>query len=63
MFAKRVVVGLAFVLACVGSGILAMSSASATDLYWDSNGVTDGFGATNGTWGTSAGRILGLLGS
>ncbi|MFU8892450.1 MAG: beta strand repeat-containing protein [Luteolibacter sp.] len=41
-------------LTAIGSSMLAISSASANDLYWDSNGDTLGFGNTNGTWGTSA---------
>jgi len=34
--------------------IVTQSTASAADLYWDSNGNTAGFGNTTGTWGTSA---------
>lgn len=33
--------------------LLSGQAARATDLYWDSNGTTDGSGAPTGTWGTS----------
>ncbi len=35
------------------STLLAIPTAHADTLYWDSNGATAGFGAANGTWGTS----------
>jgi fibronectin-binding autotransporter adhesin len=40
-------------LLAIGSSMLAISSASAQQLYWDSNGATAGFGTTTGIWGTS----------
>jgi fibronectin-binding autotransporter adhesin len=35
------------------STLLAASSANADDYWWDSNGVTAGFGSNDGTWGSS----------
>jgi autotransporter-associated beta strand protein len=53
MFAMRSHLVVALFLACTIGAMLANSSASAATYYWDSNSTTPGFGAANGTWGTS----------
>jgi hypothetical protein len=40
-------------LALAGSSLLAISSASATTLYWDVNGTADGFSTVVQTWNTT----------
>lgn len=40
-------------LAAIGAASITISSATAVDYWWDTNGATGGFGNTNGTWGTS----------
>lgn len=40
-------------IAVVGNFVLGISSASAADVYWDTNGTTTGFGTASGTWGSS----------
>ncbi len=41
---------LSFPLASAIATLLVAQSASATDLYWDNNGTTAGFGGSGGTW-------------
>ena len=43
---------LSFPLAAAIAALLSTHSASAANLYWDTNGTTTGSGAATGTWGT-----------
>jgi|GEM_PF-1753904 len=48
---KKVALGLAV---CAAVGVLGIGRAQAALIYWDTDGVTSGFGSATGTWDSSA---------